>query len=109
MRRVTTRQLSQSGYSVVPTSDSAGAELAFKKDGPFDLLVTDVVMPGELQGSALAQRLREYQPDLPVIFLSGYPEDANVQGNGVKPEDVKLMKPVSKDALLVAIQTKLQP
>ncbi|MEO9895573.1 MAG: response regulator, partial [Paracoccaceae bacterium] len=68
-----------------------------------DLLITDVVMPGTLQGPALAKEIRSINPDLPCIFLSGYASEATVHGNGLKPSDIRLMKPVSRDDLLNAV------
>ena len=108
VRRVLKRQLTQAGFSVTAASESASAERALKVDGPFDLMVSDIVMPGDLQGPALARRLRETDPDLPVIFLSGYPQEATVHGNGVLADDVMLMKPVSRDDLLRAISKVLR-
>jgi signal transduction histidine kinase len=109
VRRVMSRQLTQSGYSVVAAADSDAAEAAFKDNGPFDLLVSDVMLPGDLQGPALAQRLREYQPDLPAVFLSGYAEEADLRGNRGQPDDITLMKPVTRIDLLAAIRDRLQP
>ncbi len=108
VRRVLSRQLRQCGYSVVSAAESASAERAFKADGPFDLVVSDIVMPGDLQGPELARKLREMQKDLPVIFLSGYPQESTVQGNGVGMQEVMLMKPVSRDDLLRAVSDALK-
>ncbi len=44
----------------------------------FDLVVTDVVMP-QMGGRELAERLREIEPDLPILFSSGYTDDAVVR------------------------------
>ena len=73
----------------------------------FDVLLTDIVMPGTLQGTTLARFLRERRPDLPVVFMSGYAREATVHGNGLHPEDVRLMKPVSRADLIKAIETVL--
>ncbi|MEH6741810.1 MAG: response regulator, partial [Sulfitobacter sp.] len=75
----------------------------FKTFGPFDLLLTDVVMPGELLGPALAKAVRQIDPELPCIFLSGYASEATVHGNGLRPSDIRLMKPVSRTDLLHAV------
>ena len=73
-----------------------------------DLLVTDIVMPGALQGIQLARALRERHPDLPVVFLSGYASEATVHGNGLRPEDIRLMKPVRRTDLLTAVEKALR-
>ncbi len=110
VRKVVANLLASEGADVVEAEESAGAERAFKTKGHFDLLLTDIVMPGDLQGTGLARRLREIEPDLPVVFMSGYPNEAKVHGNGLRPEDVRLMKPVSRrelcQAVLHAVQTR---
>jgi signal transduction histidine kinase/chaperonin cofactor prefoldin len=103
VRKVLKNGLERSGLEVVTASDSSSAEKAFKSQRPFDLMVTDIVMPGDLQGPALAKKLRKIDADLPVIFLSGYPKEAAVHGNGLKPDDVRLMKPVSRKELIEAV------
>ena len=74
-----------------------------------DLLLTDIVMPGTLQGTQLARALRDWVSDLPVVFMSGYASEATVHGNGLKPSDVRLMKPVSSLDLLSAVSKALRP
>src|SRR3954447_1026345 len=71
----TQRTLEQAGYEVTPYSSSALAWDAIR-DGPsFDLLLTDIRFPsGETHGVALARHLRSRWRDIPVIFMTGYPE-----------------------------------
>jgi PAS domain S-box-containing protein len=103
------RVLQGAGYWVT-TADSGDEALeVFKSNGRFDLLLTDVVMPGKLQGPALAKAIRSIDPDLPCIFLSGYASEATVHGNGLKPSDIRLMKPASRSDLLSAISKALEP
>ncbi len=107
VRKVLSSQLERSGYSVISAGESDSAQAAFKSSGPFDLVVSDIVMPGELQGPALARKLRQMKSDLPVIFLSGYPQEASMNGTGLQEDDVMLMKPVSRVDLLNAINNAL--
>jgi two-component system, cell cycle sensor histidine kinase and response regulator CckA len=66
------RILEDAGYVVVPAEDGEQAlEIARKKDGRFDLLVSDVIMPG-LSGTELTRRLLALYPDLAVLLVSGY-------------------------------------
>jgi PAS domain S-box-containing protein len=95
------------GYSVVTAINGDSALKIFKSDANFDLLLTDVVMPGELQGPALAKAIRAINPDLPCIFVSGYASEATVHGNGLRPSDIRLMKPVGRDDLLRAVSNAL--
>jgi CheY-like chemotaxis protein len=96
------------GYDVVsaPTGDVAKA--LFEADPTFDLLVTDIVMPGSLQGTGLSKALRAVNADLPVVFMSGYAAEATVHGNGLRPEDIRLMKPVKRSDLLCAVAKALE-
>jgi YesN/AraC family two-component response regulator len=80
----------------------------FKASGPFDLLLTDVVMPGKLLGPALANAVRQTDPELPCIFLSGYASEATVHGNELRPSDIRLMKPVSRTDLLHAVSEAIR-
>ncbi len=73
--------LEQLGYNVykVPDAETALREIE-RKD--IDLVFSDIVMPGELNGLALARRLRETRPDLPVLLATGYSDAAaNVPGD----------------------------
>ena len=107
--RIVKRVLEGAGY-LVTTADSGDEALeVFKSNGQFDLLLTDVVMPGKLQGPALAKAIRAINPDIPCIFLSGYASEATVHGNGLKPSDIRLMKPASRSDLLSAISKALEP
>src|SRR5690606_799677 len=64
--------LEGAGYSVLPAHDGRRAlQIARAHDGPIDLLLTDVVMPG-MGGAALAEKLTAERPELPVIYMSGY-------------------------------------
>ena len=99
--------LTLAGYDVRSAhSGDAAAEL-WQTDRDFDLLLTDVVMPGKLQGPLLARHIRQSAPDLPVVFMSGYAREATVHGNGLKAEDIRLMKPIGKRDLLHAVATAL--
>lgn len=75
VRRVAERFLRRQGYHVLVASGGAEAlEIAAKAGRPLDLLFTDVMMPG-MNGRDLAERLRLQQPDLKVLFVSGYTGD----------------------------------
>ena len=97
--------LSTEGHHVVAASTGDQAAEKFDSEGPFDLLVTDVVMPGKLQGPDLARLLRSKNRSLPIIFMSGYAREATMHGNGLRESDIRLMKPVSRQQLLSAVQT----
>ena len=64
-------------------------------------------MPGKLQGPALASQMSARAPSLPVVFMSGYPNEAAVHGNGIRPSDRFLMKPIIRETLLTTIEDAL--
>jgi PAS domain S-box-containing protein len=99
--------LAKAGYDIRTASSGDEAQAIFETDQAFDLLLTDIVMPGVLQGTHLAKALRESFPELRVVFMSGYASEATVHGNGLRPEDIRLMKPVSRTDLIRAIEKAL--
>ncbi len=99
--------LEREGYSVTAVGSGDEARVIFEADPDYDLLLTDIVMPGELQGTTLSRVLRELRPDLPVVFMSGYASEATVHGNGLRHEDIRLMKPVQRAEILAAIGKSL--
>ncbi len=100
--------LRKAGYDVVAATSGDAALEVFEKDHDFDLLVTDVVMPGRLLGPGLVRELRAIRPDLPAIFLTGYAAEATVHGNGLRQEDIRLMKPIRRAELLATIAEVLR-
>jgi PAS domain S-box-containing protein len=109
LMRILKRILEGAGYSVTVAENGDKALEVYKSSGQFDLLLTDVVMPGKLQGPGLAKAIQSINPDIPCIFLSGYASEATVHDNGLKPSDIRLMKPVSRLDLLRAVSKALEP
>ena len=105
--RMMERRLCKLGLDCVTAASGAEALRAFEKNGPFDILITDIVMPGSIQGYGLVTHLRRQQPQLPVILMSGYASEDIPQGNACAPGAIRLMKPVSKDALVEALHALL--
>jgi nitrogen-specific signal transduction histidine kinase/CheY-like chemotaxis protein len=90
---VASAYLTNLGYAVATASDGPSA-LSLLQKRRFDVLVTDVLMPGGLDGGQLAQRAREIQPDLKVVFTSGFPAQA-LTGKDVTLDSVLVTKPYS--------------
>ncbi len=67
--------LEDMGYETVCASDGERALEVLQNADPLDALITDIRMPGELDGWHLAMRARELIPGLPVIYVSGYSPD----------------------------------
>ena len=102
------KALAISGYHVVAAASGDEARKIFDQHPGIDLLLTDIVMPGELQGTTLAKALRGLRPELPVVFMSGYASEATVHGNGLRSKDIRLSKPVRRADLLRAVDRALE-
>ncbi len=74
VRAVAERALARQGYNVTTAEDGERALEVIGKKQDFDLIVSDVVMPG-MDGPAMARELRMTLPDIPVLFMSGYAEE----------------------------------
>jgi two-component system cell cycle sensor histidine kinase/response regulator CckA len=74
VRAVAERALVRAGYTVTACSDGEEGLAAVANGGEFDLILSDVVMPG-MDGPAMARAIRKARPDLPVLFMSGYAEE----------------------------------
>jgi PAS domain S-box-containing protein len=99
LRRVVARQLKELGYRVIE-ADGAAAAMAVLESRNVDLLFTDIVMPGELDGFELARRVIARWPRIKVVFTSGFPEakvDDKFRSLGTAAR--LLSKPYRKDDL----------
>ncbi|MGY8711263.1 ATP-binding protein [Bradyrhizobium sp. 18BD] len=76
VRQFVTVQLESLGYKVIPAINAADALAIAAKGTPFDLLFTDIVMAGALNGRELADEMVAARPSLRVLFTSGYAHDA---------------------------------
>lgn len=74
VRIVAQRALVRAGFTVTATADGEEGLAAVESGEGFDLVVSDVVMPG-MDGPAMARAIRELRPDLPILFMSGYAEE----------------------------------
>ena len=99
VRALTRTVLKSSAYDVIEASDPEDAlRWVEEHPQPIHLLVTDVVMPG-MSGRVLAERLKEVRPEIKVLFVSGYTDDAVVRHGLLEAEVAFLQKPFSPDAL----------
>jgi CheY-like chemotaxis protein len=80
---VSTVLLEQLGYAVRRVADAEAALREIERDG-IDLVFSDIVMPGEMDGLGLAHRLREIRPELPILLATGY-SDAGINVRGDFP------------------------
>ena len=106
VRKTVVRQLHDLGYRSVEAESGASALKLVAEGLSFDLLLTDVVMPGGMTGYQLADQLRRTRPDTRVLFTSGYTELAR-SADQLSRRDSLLSKPYRKQDLGRAVRRAL--
>jgi DNA-binding NtrC family response regulator len=107
LRSLMTRVLGDMGYKVTAYASADEAVAFLEQDLSFDLLITDVVLPGTLQGNDLANRLQSSRPALPVLYISGYTRNAIVHAGRLDKGVNFLEKPFTPEALLRTVRQLL--
>ena len=104
VRRLAVLQLRDAGYSVMEAEDGDQAlRQTAETDVPFDLLVTDVIMP-HMDGRSLSRELTETNPGLKTLFISGYTANA-ISRHGILEEGVEFIeKPFNRNTLLARVR-----
>jgi len=107
LRRVLVRQLHDLGYHVLEASNAQAAIDILGRDEKIDLLFTDIVLPGGMNGSELARSVRTLRTDVKVLFTSGFPEAAFGASGALPPGAVLLGKPYRKEELARRLRESL--
>lgn len=106
LRQLVRKILQRAGYTVLEAAGPREALDLVRGNPKIDLLLTDVVMP-EMGGAELARQVTELTPDVPVVYMSGYP-DETVTREGVSSEGTTfLRKPFSPELLTRTIRLAL--
>lgn len=108
VRLMLERQLSRMGHRVSAAVNGDDAFACFKRSGDIDLLITDIVMPGHLQGDGLIEEIRKIHADFPVIVLSGYSDLPVEEGSALRANDIRLSKPVARTSLKAAVSLAMR-
>jgi two-component system cell cycle sensor histidine kinase/response regulator CckA len=109
LRSLNARGLRSRGYTVIEASNGIEAlEALEEKDGAIDLVVSDVVMP-EMDGPTLLRAMRGRNPDLKIIFVSGYAEDAFAKSLEENEKFDFLAKPFALSALVAKVKETMAP
>jgi len=74
--KIASAYLAEMGLSALQAIDGASALAIVAREPDIDLMVTDIVMPGGMNGVELAQRVHELSPNIKLIYSSGFPADA---------------------------------
>jgi two-component system, cell cycle sensor histidine kinase and response regulator CckA len=109
LRSLNARGLRSRGYSVIEASNGIEAMEALEaKNGAVDLVVSDVVMP-EMDGPTLLKAMRDRNPSLKIIFVSGYAEDAFEKSLPENQQFAFLPKPFTLTQLVAAVKQTMTP
>ncbi|MCJ2099785.1 PAS domain S-box protein [Methylobacterium sp. E-046] len=104
VRMLVTEVLEDLGYAAIEAGDGASGLKVLQSDVRIDLLVTDVGLPGGLNGRQMADAARQHRPDLKVLFITGYAENA-VLNHGHLAHGMNVMtKPFALEALATRIR-----
>ncbi|MCP3440039.1 PAS domain S-box protein [Bradyrhizobium sp. CCGUVB14] len=101
-------QLHSLGYVTLQAANAAEALTIVASGKPFDLLFTDVIMPGKMNGRQLADEVLKSRPDLRVVYTSGYTENAIIHHGRLDSGVLLLAKPYRKSDLARIIRKALQ-
>ena len=96
--------LRDAGYGVMSANNADIALIMLEQGLPFQVLITDIAMPGLLDGYGLARKARVFRPDIQIIYTTGYAGVATVRSRGA-PYGPTLVKPWRSDALLETIRS----
>jgi PAS domain S-box-containing protein len=103
VRMLMTEVLTDLHYTAVEAPDGAAALKVLQSDMRIDLLITDVGLPGGMNGRQLADAGRALRPDLKVLFVTGYAENAVVGNGHLEPGMNVLTKPFAMDELATRV------
>jgi len=107
VRNYVTSQLKSLGYTTLSVANAAAALAMSDKRVAFDLLFTDIVMPGKMNGVQLADEMARRHPRLKVLYTSGYSENALIHNNRLDSDVLLLSKPYRRNELARMVRLAL--
>jgi PAS domain S-box-containing protein len=108
VRMLVTEVLASLGYVAIEAADSLAGLQILQSDVRIDLLITDVGLPGGINGRQMADAARVNRPDLPVLFITGYAETAVLDKSHLEPATEVLTKPFALEALASRIKVLIR-
>jgi len=100
--------LSELGYRAIEVADAASGLKILESDVNIDLLITDVGLPGGMNGKEMADVARARRPRLKVLFITGYAENAAITNGHLEPRMEVMSKPFSMDKLAARIRSIIE-
>ncbi|MBR0690633.1 PAS domain S-box protein [Bradyrhizobium manausense] len=107
VRQYVVTQVKSLGYAALEAANAAEALVIIDADNDIDLLFTDIIMPGNMNGRQLADEAARRRPDLKTLFTSGYTENAIVHHGRLDSGVLLLAKPYRKSELAKMLRTAL--
>ena len=107
VRKYVTTQIASLGYVTLEASNAAEALKIIDDGAAIDLLFTDVIMPGGMNGRQLADEAARRRPQLKTLFTSGYTENAILHHGRLDPGVLLLAKPYRKPELARMLRVAL--
>jgi len=96
--------LNELGYTGIEAADAASGLKVLESDAKIDLLITDVGLPGGMNGKDMAEQARAKRPDLKVLFITGYAQNAAISNGKLDPGMHVLSKPFAMEKLAARIR-----
>ncbi|WP_434680537.1 ATP-binding protein [Pseudomonas sp. D4-18] len=109
VRMLLTDVLGELGYTLIEAADSIAGLKVLRSDVHIDLLITDVGLPGGMNGRQMADAGREVRPHLKTLFITGYAENAAVGNGDLGPGMQVLTKPFAVDTLTARVRDLMAP
>jgi CheY-like chemotaxis protein len=105
VRFVTAEALRDQGFQVTEAANGAEALALFGQPDQFDILFTDVAMPGGMDGVELASVIRRLDPGIPILIASGFALNIEPRLGGVSSPVIFVHKPYNLEKLVVTVKT----
>jgi len=99
VNKLAVEALQERGYQVISAPDGAAALKLIENAGAIDLLLTDVVLPGGMNGRQLSDAVRKRRPTIKLLYMTGYTRNAIIHHGRLDPDIDLLTKPFTADAL----------
>jgi CheY-like chemotaxis protein len=96
--------LEEAGYQVIEAADSVAGLKLLQSNVRVDLLISDVGLPGGMNGRQMADAARQTRPDLKVLFITGYAENSVIGNGRLEPGMQVLTKPFAIETLAARVR-----